>query len=120
MKMKRKHGVKYLGRNIKFRKKYIKLILSGEKTTTIRKGIIKAREREVTVCSNGKPICRAEILNLQYKRLKDLTDEDAERDGFRDLLELLQELENIYGDIDPFDWFTIIKFRVKNGEEESR
>jgi len=33
---------------------------------------------------------------------------------------LLQELENIYGDIDPFDWFTIIKFRVKNGEEESR
>jgi len=104
--------VKYIGRSLMIRGKYAKKILEGIKRTTIRRGIVRPRYDEVIIHSGGRPICRAKIIRVDHKKLKDLTDYDAVKDGFGDLLELLEELDRLYGEINPNEWITIIEFKV--------
>jgi len=104
--------VKYIGRSLMIRGKYAKKILEGIKRTTIRRGIVRPKYDEVIIHSGGRPICRAKIIRVDHKKLKDLTDYDAVKDGFGDLLELLEELDRLYGEINPNEWITIIEFKV--------
>lgn len=104
--------VKYIGRSLMIRGKYAKRILEGVKRTTIRRGIVRPKYDEVIIHSGGRPICRAKIIRVDHKKVKELTDFDAVKDGFGDLLELLEELDKLYGEIDPNEWVTIIEFRV--------
>jgi len=100
--------------------KYAEKLLRGEKTATIRLGKYIPKYKEVIIHSGGKPICTAKIVKVLYKRVKDLTAEDALMDGFRSLSSLLKELKGIYGSIRPDDIVTIIEFRVlKNLRELS-
>ncbi|HID08289.1 MAG TPA: ASCH domain-containing protein, partial [Armatimonadetes bacterium] len=104
--------VRYIGRSLMIRGKYAKKILEGIKRTTIRRGIVRPKYDEVIIHSGGKPICRARIIRVDHKKLKELTNYDAVKDGFGDLLELLEELDRLYGEIDPNEWITIIEFKV--------
>jgi len=104
--------VKYLGRHIMVKGKFAKQILKGEKITTVRLGIVRPKYDEVIIHGGGRPICKAKIVRVEHKRVKELSDADAIKDGFKDLLHLLEELEKFYGQLNPDNWVTIIEFKV--------
>ncbi|OYT57575.1 MAG: ASCH domain-containing protein [Desulfurococcales archaeon ex4484_217_2] len=91
---------------------YVDLILKGVKKSTIRLGIIKPKYNEIMIHGGGKPIALAKITNVKYKRINELTDEDARKDGFPSLKVLLKELKKSYGEIRPNDIVTIIEFVI--------
>ncbi len=107
-----KTRVKYLGRHLMIKGDYADLILRELKRATIRLGIIKPRYDEVIIHSGGRPIAKVHIKNIRHKRVKELTDEDAQLDGFKDREELLRNLRKVYGKIDDNDIVTIIEYEV--------
>jgi len=94
------------------KKKYIDKLFTGKKTATIRLGEYIPKYNEVIIHSGGKPICIAKITRVTYKKIKDLTNEDAVKDGFSNLKALLSELKRIYGSFRPDEKVTIIEFKV--------
>ncbi|MGC9111818.1 ASCH domain-containing protein [Acidilobus sp.] len=105
------------------KKKYLKLILSGRKTSTIRLGNLQVRGRYLKVVTSGRPVAVVRVEEVIHKKVKDLTDEDAELDGFSGLAELFRELRSIYGDFMLDDDITIIRFslvRTIEGSEAGR
>jgi len=103
---------KYLGRHIMVKGRYIDLILSGRKIATIRLGVIRPKYSEVIIHGGGRPIAKAKIVAVYYKRIKDLTDEEARMDGFINKKELVNELKGIYGGLSDEEFVTIIVFQI--------
>ncbi len=108
-----KKRVQYLGRHIMIKGVFADKLLEGSKSTTIRLGIVKPRYKEVIVHGHGRPLAKAEVTEVRVKRVSELTEEDARRDGFKSLDDLLDALKSVYGDIGPDDYVTIIGLRVK-------
>lgn len=107
-----RRGVKTLGRYLMMSREHLEKLLEGRKETTIRLGRIVPRYREIIIHSGGRPACIAEIIGYRFKKISELSDEDANRDGFRSLEELIRELRRRYGNISPEDDVTIIELRV--------
>jgi len=107
-----KGGVRGLGRRLKFKKRYLQMILEGRKRSTIRLGRLVLRDRLLTIVGDGRPIALARVDEVIYKKVRELTDEDARVDGFRGLIDLFRELRRIYGDFGLEDDVTIIRFTV--------
>ncbi len=98
---------------INFDAEYVRPIIRGEKVTTIRKGIKSYPVgRIVDLTVNYTPFARARVEKVVVKRVSELTDEDARRDGFSSKDELIQALRKIYGDIRDSDFVTIVHFVV--------
>ena len=102
----------WLGKHLMMKGKYADIILSGKKTTTIRPGKVEVKAKEFLIHAGGKIIARAVLEDVRYKRLKNLTDEDARLDGFSSKEELKKELKEFYPDMKEHDWVTIIRFRI--------
>ncbi|MEB3844739.1 MAG: ASCH domain-containing protein [Desulfurococcales archaeon] len=102
----------FLGRHIMLKKKYGDMLLSGKKTTTIRVGIVKPRYDTLIVHSGGRPIAIVRIEDVTVKRVSELTDEDARRDGFPDRSTLIEALRKMYGRIGGDEPVTIIRFKL--------
>jgi len=120
-----KGGVRGLGRRLKFKKRYLQMILEGRKRSTIRLGRLVLRDRLLTIVGDGKPIALARVDEVIYKKVRELTDEDARVDGFRGLIDLFRELRRIYGNFGLEDDVTIIRFTVlkrldKEGQDLAR
>lgn len=103
---------RFIGRHLMVKGKYVDLILSGKKTLTIRLGIVKPRYEEIIVHGGGRPIAKVKVTRVYHKRIKELSDNDAAKDGFRSREELVKELKRIYEDLDENDWVTLIEFKV--------
>jgi hypothetical protein len=103
---------RFLGRHIMVKGKYVRDILEGRKTATIRKGIVKPKYNELIVHGGGRPVAKIVVERVYHKRVKELTDNDALKDGFRSREELVAELRSVYPDIKDDDWVTIIEFKV--------
>ncbi len=98
---------------INFDAEYVRPIIRGEKVTTIRKGIKSYPVgRIVDLTVNYTPFARARVEKVVVKRVSELTDEDARRDGFSSKDELIKALRKIYGDIKDNDFVTIVHFVV--------
>ena len=104
--------VKFIGRHLMLRGAYADKLLSGEKATTVRLGIFKPKYDEVIVHGHGRPLAKARITRVEYKLVRELTEEDARRDGFSSLEEMLDALKKVYGDISPDDKVTILHLEV--------
>ncbi len=104
--------VKFLGRHLMVKGEYVKDILSGRKRATIRLGIVKLKHNELIVHGGGRPVAKIRVTNVRYKRVSELTDEDAAIDGFASKEELLEALRRAYGEVKPDDYVTIIEFEV--------
>ncbi|WP_456365732.1 ASCH domain-containing protein [Thermococcus sp.] len=90
-------------------------ILRGKKTTTIRYGDYEARpggEVYLVVTPSDTAVAKLRITGVEKRKVKELTNEDARRDGFSDVRELLGELNKIYGELYGDDDVTIISFEV--------
>lgn len=103
---------KFLGRHLMVKGEYVDDILSGRKRATIRLGIVRVKYDELIVHGGGRPVAKVRVTGVHYKRLRELTDEDARKDGFRSLQELLRALRDVYGEISPDEPVTIIEFEV--------
>ncbi|MGB9786755.1 MAG: ASCH domain-containing protein [Infirmifilum sp.] len=102
------HTTRKLGKTLSFRLRYLEKILRGEKTTTIRKGILQPQSDEVFLESGGQIYGEARVKSLRFTRVSELTKDDALKDGFNSLEDLLDALKEIYPDIKEDDWVTII------------
>jgi hypothetical protein len=98
---------------INFDAEYVDSILQGRKITTVRKGVKSypvGKTVELTV--NYKPFAKAKVTKVVVKRVKELTDDDAIRDGFESKEQLLNALKRIYGEVNENDLVTIVHFEV--------
>lgn len=90
----------------------MKNILRGTKKTTVRLGIIKSLHDRVFIECRGKLYGEAIIKNLRYVELSKLNEDDAIRDGFKNLNEMIADLKRIYPFLKKKDKMTIIEFEV--------
>ena len=104
---------KYVASRIKLADRFFDLVLAGSKTSTIRYGLVFFSDNKIPLISNNKTV-NIRILKLDYsKTFGELDENDAKRDGFTSLLELRDELQRIYPDINNDDPITIIYFKVE-------
>ncbi len=99
-----------LGKILRFKEKYLRMLLYEGKKTTIRRGIVTPGSQTVYLESGGKIYGEATISGVKYTRLSELTRSDAVSDGFGSREELLRALKEIYPDLRGDDWVTIIEF----------
>ncbi len=94
---------------------YKSRILRGDKVTTIRYGRYEVKpgsEVYLAVRPSDTVVAKVRITEVVKKKVRELTDDDARKDGFRDVKELLRALNKIYGELSGDDEVTIIGFRV--------
>ncbi len=98
-------------KRINFDSEYVNAILEGKKVTTIRKGIkTYPVGRIVDLTVNNKTFAKAKIDKVVVKRVKELNDEDAKKDGFESRDELIRALKRIYGSVRDEEFVTIVHF----------
>lgn len=103
---------KFLGRHLMVKGEYVDDILTGRKRATIRLGMVKVKYKDMIVHGGGRPVAKIHVTSVVYKRVKELTDEDAVKDGFKSKEELVRELKKVYGKVSLEDYVTIIEFEV--------
>ena len=87
--------------------------MKDEKTVTIRWGLVKPLKRVVYVESDGLIYGLAAIRSVRYLRFSQLRSEElANKDGFANAKDMMQELRRIYPFAKEDDWFTIIEFEI--------
>ncbi len=97
---------------ISLAREFLPAVLGGRKTSTIRRGSRRY--------SPGKAILRVEnsdisvwIEHLRYCTVDELTEEDAKRDGFDSLDDLLYALRRFYPDLIAEETMSIIYFSLE-------
>ena len=80
-----------------FKREYVNAILSGEKRTTVRLGRLVPAKEEVVIWSGGRPVAKVKVKGVKYKKLGELTSEEAKADGFDSVEALVYALEKHYG-----------------------
>ena len=99
---------------INFNEEFVEAIIRGNKITTIRMGRRSYYPvgSVVELAVKNESFAKARIEKVEYKRIRDLTDEDALRDGFASKIELIKELRKIYGKVNADDEVTIVHFTL--------
>ncbi|MCW3135904.1 MAG: ASCH domain-containing protein [Canidatus Methanoxibalbensis ujae] len=101
-------------KRLNFDSKYMKQILRGEKTTTVRKGIRRKYDTGdiIELIADKKPFAIAEVKAVEVKRLRDISISDAIQDGFSSREDLINALRRIYGKMKEEEFVTIIHFKI--------
>ena len=104
---------RYIKKVMTVKGRFADLILKGKKTTTIRLGKVIPMSDELLVHSGGRVIARVKVKDVKFKRIRELTDQDARRDGFKSVRHLIRSLKKVYNlKISPDDPVTIIEFEL--------
>jgi hypothetical protein len=92
---------------------YHKLVLNRTKTSTVRLGHVTFADANLTFTFEKKSAIQVEIQEVIHgKCLKDLTEIDAEKDGFESLSNLKQALLSFYPSITGNSEVTIVCFKL--------
>jgi hypothetical protein len=103
---------KFIGRHLMLKGAYVEKILCGEKRATIRRGIVKPKYNEITIHAGGRPVAKARISRVYYKKLCELGDYEAKLEGYSSREELIRELRRVYKGIRDDEYVTVIEFEV--------
>jgi len=100
-------------KELKFNKEYYMPILAGEKTQTMRKNKKRVKPGEIirAVFPGTDFTLKLKITKIGYKQLKQITDEDAQLEGYKTNDELKKALMTIYPRIDKFDRLYYYRFK---------
>ncbi|MCD6323656.1 MAG: ASCH domain-containing protein [Desulfurococcales archaeon] len=79
-----------------FKKEFAVGIASGSKTSTIRLSSNLRAGDEVELIAGGIRLGMARIESVEVKKVRELTDDDARRDGFSSRDELVETLKRLY------------------------
>jgi len=88
---------------------YMPLVREGKKHSTVRKGVRKIASNLADLVA-GDDRLRVIVTGVDVKPFEDLTEADAQRDGFESLCELESALRRFYPGIAPTDPVTVIGF----------
>ncbi len=105
-----------------FKKEYAADIISGKKTSTVRMTSSLKAGDEVELYAGGIWLGTAKIKEVEVKKVRELTDEDALRDGFSNRDELVKTLKKIYGNrgLSESTEVKLIRFRLRRDSEEGQ
>ena len=111
-----------MSKKIYFSKEYRKKLIKGEKCSTIRLGRRKKYKvgDVVELVVNEKPVAKALITNVEFLKLKDLTDERAKKDGFHTKSKLIRALKKHYPKIREDSNVTVIEFKIIGDKARSQ
>jgi len=90
-------------------------LMDGTKCSTIRKGKRDVSLGPLVFLNNKEPGGGGyvvEVTDVEYKVHQDITDEDAQKDGFESTRDLFDKLREFYPDIDEKSIVTIIHFET--------
>lgn len=91
--------------------RFLPLVRSGSKRSTIRKGLRPWTIGPASFGSQGEEL-QVCITEVRFTTAESLTAADAIRDGFQSLAELLQALREFYPSLTLSDEVTIASFRT--------
>ena len=103
---------------IKFASDLFKLILSGKKTTTIRKGLREYSLGPVMFVTDPPDkrgmvrVAQGFITKVELKQFRHLSGDEAEQEGFKGLPDLVKRLKEIYPDIGLDSEITRVEFKI--------
>jgi hypothetical protein len=104
-------------KRLNFAKEYKKKIKEGLKRQTIRLSTSLREGEKVEVVAGGEVLGIAKITRVERKTIDELTDEDAKRDGFENVAQLLKALRRHYGRISSKKEVCVIGFEIERGED---
>jgi hypothetical protein len=104
-------------RRLNFAKEYKKKIKEGLKRQTIRLSTSLREGEKVEVVAGGEVLGIAKITRVERKTIDELTDEDAKRDGFENVAQLLKALRRHYGRISSKKEVCVIGFEIERRED---
>ncbi|MEM4646993.1 MAG: ASCH domain-containing protein [Candidatus Nezhaarchaeales archaeon] len=100
-------------KRLNFSKEYRRKIEKGLKKQTIRLSSSLKEGDRVKVVVGGEILGIARITKVERKALEELTDEDAKKDGFESLAQLIKALKKHYGRISSKREVCIIGFELE-------
>jgi len=104
-------------KRLNFAKEYKKKIKEGLKRQTIRLSTSLREGEKVEVVAGGEVLGIAKITRVERKTIDELTDEDAKRDGFENVAQLLKALRRHYGRISNKKEVCVIGFEIERRED---
>lgn len=90
-------------RRLNFSKEYKELLLRREKVTTIRMRLVASPGERMLVYAGEEKVGEVVIEKVLEKKVKELSDSDAQMDGFKSVKQLKKALKKHYNDIDEED-----------------
>ena len=104
---------KYVAKSISLKDIYYDLVLAKKKTSTIRYGYVLFNDIETTLTFGSKPTLNVVIKKLDYSKTYGTIDnKDAEKDGYKSLEELKNDIKKYYPEIKEDSPLTIIHFDI--------
>lgn len=100
-------------RRLNFAKEYKKKIKEGLKRQTIRLSTSLKEGDRVEVVTGGEVLGIAKITKVERKTIGELTNEDAKRNGFENLAQLVKALKRHYGKINNKKEICVISFEME-------
>jgi len=98
-------------KHLQFFGKYIDDIIRGNKNLTIRLSKANLKPGDIFILhAGGKVIGKFRVKNIYTKKLYQITDEEARRDGYNNREELINDLKRIYKRLDLNREVAIIEF----------
>jgi ABC-type ATPase with predicted acetyltransferase domain len=104
--------------SLRLRPEFLKSVMCGRKSTTIRVGR-KNIEQGLLVLESTQTSLLVRVTRVTCKRFKSLTDEDARKDGYSSVDQLEKELRSIYPRLGSNSFLTQIEFEQVNGDGAS-
>lgn len=103
-------------RMLNFAKEYKEKIKEGLKRQTIRLSTSLKKGDRVKVVAGGEVLGVARITKVERKTIDELTDEDAKRDGFENVAQLVKALRRHYGKISNRKEVCVIGFEMEESQ----
>lgn len=101
---------------IKFHKKYYLKMLNGEKTQTMRlaRKRLDVQENDIVkaVFPGVNETLKIKIIKIGYKQAKNINEDDARREGFNTVDELLNDLKGFYPNMNKFNRLYYYRFEL--------
>ena len=98
---------------MRFNEAYVTNILVGKKAASIRSNVRGLKVGSVIpFTSNGRRFAMAKIDEIRPLRFKELSEEDARRDGFETLQELREGLSQFNKKLEPNSKLFAVRFQV--------
>lgn len=97
-------------KQLNFKKEYKEALKKGWKTATIRVNAHVKPGDLIELVAGGVSCGYAEVKSVVRKKLLELNDEDAKKDGFKNRTQLIKALRKHYPTLTPETYVYIISF----------
>jgi len=102
---------------IKFKPDLFDLVLRGKKLSTVRKGLRDYTLGDVLLETDpSRYTIHGTITKIELKKLSDLTDSDAKKEGYDSINSLLERVKQIYPEIQDDSEITVVDFDHAEGQ----